>query len=215
MHHWLQSLRKCTMKGGFSRIGLLLEEQYCYQKNRETTNAKNYRPIACQNIMYKLFTGILNHYLIDHCVENDIIALEQAGGKPGSWGCTDQLLINIMILDEVKQHRRSLHMMWFDYKYYLWPADEGRRAKPDDRRWRVIIDLDRRRYHSYTTDNIRDTARYFFFLYMKCIVLTDRTVSLHMNILTTTMNKILTLDKNFRSFIKKHSYLFNTSPFKD
>ena len=104
---------------------------------------------------------------------------------------------------------------WKRNKFYLWPADEGRRAKPDDRRWRVIIDLDRRRYHSYTTDNIRDTARYFFFLSMKCIVLTDTSVSPHMNILTTTMNKILTLDKNFRSFIKKHSYLFNTSPFKD
>ena len=88
-------------------------------KNRETTNAKNYRPIACQNIMYKLFTGILNHFLIDHCVENDIIALEQAGRKPGSWGCTDQLLIKKMILDEVKLHRRTLHMMWFDYKKSL------------------------------------------------------------------------------------------------
>ena len=42
--------------------------------------------------------------------------MEQAGGKPGSWGCTDQLLINKMILDEVKKNRRNLYMMWFDYK---------------------------------------------------------------------------------------------------
>ena len=42
--------------------------------------------------------------------------MEQAGGKPGSWGCTDQLLINKMILDEVKKNRRNLHLMWFDYK---------------------------------------------------------------------------------------------------
>ena len=85
-------------------------------KNSETQNAKNYRPIACQNIMYKLFTGMLNSFLVNHCVENNIITLEQAGAKPGSWGCTDQLLINKMILEEVKEHRRNLYMMWFDYK---------------------------------------------------------------------------------------------------
>ena len=34
----------------------------------------------------------------------------------GSWGCTDQLLINKMILDEVRKHQRNLFMMWFDYK---------------------------------------------------------------------------------------------------
>ena len=85
-------------------------------KNTETENAKNYRPIACQNITYKIFTGILNSFVVDHCVTNNIITLEQAGGKPGSWGCTDQLLINKMILDEVKVHRRNLYMMWFDYK---------------------------------------------------------------------------------------------------
>ena len=69
----------------------------------------------CQNIVYKLFTGLLSSFLVDHCVENDIITLEQAGAKPGSWGCTDQLLINKMILDDVKDNRRNLYM-WFDYK---------------------------------------------------------------------------------------------------
>ena len=41
---------------------------------------------------------------------------EQAGGKQGSWGCTDQLLINILILNEAKQHHYNLLIMWFDYK---------------------------------------------------------------------------------------------------
>ena len=85
-------------------------------KNEHTKEAKNYRPIACQNIMYKIFTGILNLFIVDHCTTNNIITIEQAGGKPGSWGCTDQLLINKMILDEVQKHRRNLFMMWFDYK---------------------------------------------------------------------------------------------------
>ena len=80
-------------------------------KNTQTEYAKNYRPIACQNILYKLFTGILNTFLVEHCTDNDIITLEQAGGKPGSWGCTDQLLVNKMIMDEVRTHRRNLYMM--------------------------------------------------------------------------------------------------------
>ena len=66
--------------------------------------------------MYKIFTGILNSFIVDHCVDNEIITIEQAGGKPGSWGCLDQLSINKSILDEVQKHRRNLFMMWFDYK---------------------------------------------------------------------------------------------------
>ena len=45
-------------------------------KSIETKNAKNYRPIACLNITYKLFTGILNQFLEDHCLANSIIAVE-------------------------------------------------------------------------------------------------------------------------------------------
>ena len=85
-------------------------------KNSETKNAKNYRPIACLNITYKLYTGILNQFLEDHCVTNSIIAVEQAGGKKGSWGCADQLLINKMVMEEIKKNRRSAFVMWFDYK---------------------------------------------------------------------------------------------------
>ena len=77
---------------------------------------KNYRPIACLNTMYKIYTGILNVFIEDHCSTNDIITLEQAGGKKGSWGCSDQLLINKMVLDEVRKYRRNLFCMWFDYR---------------------------------------------------------------------------------------------------
>ena len=85
-------------------------------KNQETHLPNNFRPIACQNIMFKAYTSIVNTFLDDHCTSNGIIATEQAGGKKGSWGCTDQLLINRMILDEVRTHKRNLVSMWFDYK---------------------------------------------------------------------------------------------------
>ena len=85
-------------------------------KNDLAYEAKNYRPIACQNIMYKIYTGITNNFLEENCSINDIITLEQARGKKGSWGCADQLLINKMILEQVRNNRRNLLMMWFDYK---------------------------------------------------------------------------------------------------
>ena len=85
-------------------------------KNSQTKNAKNYRPIACQNILYKLYTGILYRFLQDHVSSNEIMEIEQAGGRTGSWGCADQLIINKMIHDEVKKYRRNMMMMWFDYQ---------------------------------------------------------------------------------------------------
>ena len=87
-----------------------------FPKTIETKQSKNYRPIACQNITYKLYTGILNKFLTDHCETNEIVTTEHAGGKRGSWGCIDQLLINKMIMDDVSHNRHNLMMMWFDYK---------------------------------------------------------------------------------------------------
>ena len=73
--------------------------------------AKNYRPIACQNIMYKIYTGCINFHLQDHC-ENNFITTDQQD----VWGCVEQLLINEMILNEVKHNRRNLYTVWLDYQ---------------------------------------------------------------------------------------------------
>ena len=50
-------------------------------KNQETGIAKNYRPIACLNITYKLYTNLLNKFLENHCTTNNIFTMEEAGGK--------------------------------------------------------------------------------------------------------------------------------------
>ena len=85
-------------------------------KNSETNRPENYRPIALQNSMYKIYTSILNYFLEDHCRVNNILGIEQAAAKKGSWGCTDQLLINKAIMEEVKSKRRNLVCVWLDYK---------------------------------------------------------------------------------------------------
>ena len=83
-------------------------------KNTDTHIAKNYRPIALLNMMYKIYTASINMLLTDHVLHNNIITNEQAGGKKGTWGTTEQLLINKSILKEVKNSRRSLVTFWLD-----------------------------------------------------------------------------------------------------
>ena len=117
LHQNLKRLMREVMDGKLELPNWLIQcRTILLPKSTETEKAKNYRPIACLNITYKLYTGILNDFLEDHCRLNDIVAVEQAGGKRGSWGCTDQLLINKMILEEVTQYRRTAFFMWFDYK---------------------------------------------------------------------------------------------------
>ena len=57
--------------------------------------------------MYKIYTSILNYFLEDHCRVNNILSIEQAAAKKRCWGCTDQLLINKAIMEEVKFKRRT------------------------------------------------------------------------------------------------------------
>ncbi|XP_014781021.1 uncharacterized protein LOC106876820 [Octopus bimaculoides] len=76
----------------------------------------NYRPIACLNIMYKLYTICLNQFFQDHCELNNIVTDEEAGGKKRVWGCTEQISIsNVVLSEEGKQHRNFV-TVWLDYK---------------------------------------------------------------------------------------------------
>ena len=85
-------------------------------KNNNTHEAKNYRPIACENIMMKVCTGCLALLIEEHCVDNNIIFPKRAGAKKGMWGCTDQLLVNKVVSDEVKEHHRNLCTVWLYYR---------------------------------------------------------------------------------------------------
>ena len=107
--------------------------------NSDTHDPKNHRPIGCQNTLYKVYTSLLAHFIQDHCVSNNIMAPAHGGGKPGTWGCVNQLLINKHITNEVKQKRRNLACVWLDYQKaydsipHSWMLEALRLAKvPDD-----------------------------------------------------------------------------------
>ena len=85
-------------------------------KNEHTHVAKNYRLIACLNLTYKLYTSCLNNFLEHHYRTNSIITTEQAVGKKGIWGTTEQLLTNKNILKEAKTMKRNIYTVWLDYQ---------------------------------------------------------------------------------------------------
>ena len=79
--HLLKLFRE-TYKGMLNLPNqLILARTALLPKSQDTKNAKNYRPIACLNIVYKLYTSCLNIFLQNHCEVNEIITSEQAGGK--------------------------------------------------------------------------------------------------------------------------------------
>ena len=73
---------------------LVLCKTLLLPKNENTHGAKNYRPMALQNSMYKVFTAIITDFIIDHCITKDIVTEEHAAGKLERWVCADQLVIN-------------------------------------------------------------------------------------------------------------------------
>ena len=85
-------------------------------KNQDTHQPENYRPVALQNNMFKVYTSILNHFLQDHCQTNNIITPEQAAAKKESWGCANQLLINKEVMDEVRKGKKNMFCIWLDYR---------------------------------------------------------------------------------------------------
>ena len=95
---------------------LTLGKTILLPKNEHTQAAKNYRPIACLNLTCKHYTSCLNSFLEHHCRINNIITVEQAGGKKGIWGTTEQLLINKNILKEAKTLKRNIYTVWLDYQ---------------------------------------------------------------------------------------------------
>ena len=78
--------------------------------------AKNYRPIACLPLMWKLLTGIFADKVYDHLHVNSLLPDEQKGCRRQSRGTKDQLLIDREGLRDAKRKKRHLSMAWIDYQ---------------------------------------------------------------------------------------------------
>ena len=82
----LTELYQRTYRGNLALPAwLTLARTSLLPKNTKAELAKNYRPIACLNFMYKIYTSCLNSFLYDHCHHHKIITSEQAAGEKGYW----------------------------------------------------------------------------------------------------------------------------------
>ena len=76
------SLFQKTLIGEYdSPAEIVLAETVLIPKNENTKIAKNYRPIACLNLMYKLYTSCLNLFMQDHYESNKTATDKQQGVK--------------------------------------------------------------------------------------------------------------------------------------
>ena len=84
--------------------------------NCKDPRAKDHRPITCLNTSYKLITAVINHNLRKIEASQNMLQLDQRGGKPGSMGCTDNLLVDRMVLEDAQFNLKNLTCTWVDLK---------------------------------------------------------------------------------------------------
>jgi hypothetical protein len=85
-------------------------------KNKNTENLKNYRPITCLPMIYKLITSIISKWMQRYIYDQNLMSKEQKGCCRGSKGGKDQLLISKALLQECKRRKKNLCMAWIDYQ---------------------------------------------------------------------------------------------------
>jgi len=85
-------------------------------KATDLTNPKNYRPITCLNIIYKLWIGCLTTLMLNHCYSHQILHPAQKGCSRGQLGCVDHLLLTNGVWRQVRSRNRSLSVAWINYR---------------------------------------------------------------------------------------------------
>ena len=85
-------------------------------KSEELSDEKKYQPITCLNTSYNIFTGLLGKHMKDHADRNEIWDKIQLGTCSGILCTVDQLLIDSAIMDEVREKKRNLAVLFYDYQ---------------------------------------------------------------------------------------------------
>ena len=83
-------------------------------KTKSLQDEKDYPPIACLNMSYKIMTGVVAKYMREHTMENEIWDEGQLGAVEGVLGMVSQLIIDQCIMEEVKQYHRNLAVAFYN-----------------------------------------------------------------------------------------------------
>ena len=83
---------------------------------KEEPAAKYHRPITCLNTLYKAMTSVIDELLKEHEATHQLMQINQKGCKQGSMGCTDNLLMDIAILEDAQFNRKNITCVCVDVK---------------------------------------------------------------------------------------------------
>ena len=116
IHRYLTAEYKKLLTGKEFPPWLAKGTTYLIAKNRETANPKNYRPITCLNIMYKIYTALMAGKTYKYLEGAKLLPIEQKGCRKGTKGCLDQLLISKIVIEDCKKKKKNLSIAWLDYQ---------------------------------------------------------------------------------------------------
>eukprot|EP00957_Ditylum_brightwellii_P019436 1466274-Ditylum_brightwellii.AAC.1 len=61
----------------------------------------------------------MTNRIYDHLIQHNIPPVEQKGNKMNHCGCKDHLVLGKIILEQTKNHRCNLSIIWIDYQKNL------------------------------------------------------------------------------------------------
>ena len=84
--------------------------------NPSSSDAKDYRPIAVLNAIYKVLTSTISHFVQGHCDLHKVVPVEQRALRKGRRGTHDCLLLDQALVQWTKVHRKCISVAWVDYR---------------------------------------------------------------------------------------------------
>lgn len=89
---------------------------YLLPKNTEVQDPKNFRPITCLPVVYKIFTAAIEQKIRAHLDTHNILSYQQNGCRPGSQGSREWLVVDSIITNHARRKKRNLSVAWIDYR---------------------------------------------------------------------------------------------------
>jgi hypothetical protein len=72
--------------------------------------------ITCLPTIYKIMTSRIKVIIYDHCQKLNILNEEQKGCVKECFGCKEQLIIDTVIMEQVRKNNRNIYTAFIDYK---------------------------------------------------------------------------------------------------
>ena len=76
----------------------------------------DYRPIACLNVQYKMFTSAVSRQLYGYLEEHRLLPWAQRAIHKGRDGCLDALMTDRMVIEDSRMYNGDLCMCWVDFR---------------------------------------------------------------------------------------------------